>query len=604
MRRKKNASLSPAAIRERQRQDALRGAEASADFLRESGAASGLTLAGAAPLVFQGMCRRRGIRVYFTDTPRTDGQSIWLGPVDLANPLAAVFCYGHGVHELHHIRYTDFATVRTLESVPLRELTNVFEDIRIDRLGAHDYEGYLLWRRALFKAYVSSGQAPWRRTGALPAPVLLTKAILFHLEVSVLGLELLADDAAHLLAEAKRSFGDACMDAIVAKAETVLTLRSTADAVRLAREILAVLGEFGERAMERFRSYRDNEPAESESLERVGSEDAQGSLFGLGGEVMPEAMPRAIRPGYASAKKEAGAFARLCDEAAWLNASDHISVIRELMSARTSGGHDQSVGMQSRAYAKPEAYFQHNPKEALGAKRAFYDAWRRSGSLRHLFQTALEHPLPRPAGLGVSGFELDDGALALMAAGENRLFRKPLLLRGRETAVEILLDTSGSMTDQQIAVAKTAACRLLESLRCSKGFAAAMGLFPGATSRSVTPVADWHASVRDAAGRLDFVTGYGTTPILEALFWAACELESRPEEKKVVFVITDGYFPDHEVKVMLDDLSAEGILVVMVGIGQGSTPRGDITDKVRFVEDLPRAMAGLVAKLSRRLRLG
>jgi len=80
-------------------------------------------------------------------------------------------------------------------------------------------------------------------------------------------------------------------------------------------------------------------------------------------------------------------------------------------------------------------------------------------------------------------------------------------------------------------------------------------------------------------------------------------LEERPEEKRVIFVITDGYFPDREVTVMLEDLAARGIGVAMVGIGPGSTPRGDLTEKVRFVEELPRAMAALVARLSRRLKL-
>ncbi len=36
--------------------------------------ATGRTLEGAAPLVFQAMCRREGIRVYFTHAPMTDGQ--------------------------------------------------------------------------------------------------------------------------------------------------------------------------------------------------------------------------------------------------------------------------------------------------------------------------------------------------------------------------------------------------------------------------------------------------------------------------------------------------------------------------------------------------
>lgn len=65
--------------------------------------ATGRTLEGAAPLVFQAMCRREGIRVYFTHSPMTDGHGIWLGSLDLTSPLASVFVYGHGCHERHHV---------------------------------------------------------------------------------------------------------------------------------------------------------------------------------------------------------------------------------------------------------------------------------------------------------------------------------------------------------------------------------------------------------------------------------------------------------------------------------------------------------------------
>ncbi len=94
-------------------------------------------------------CRREGIRVYFTHAPMTDGQGIWLGSMDLTSPLASVFVYGHGCHERHHVVYTDFKALTNLDDRALHGLANVFEDIRIDRLGSKDYEGYLLWRRAL-----------------------------------------------------------------------------------------------------------------------------------------------------------------------------------------------------------------------------------------------------------------------------------------------------------------------------------------------------------------------------------------------------------------------------------------------------------------------
>ena len=43
----------------------------------------------------------------------------------------------------------------------VRDLANVFEDIRVDQLGAADYEGYLLWRLVLFKAHEATGTAGW-----------------------------------------------------------------------------------------------------------------------------------------------------------------------------------------------------------------------------------------------------------------------------------------------------------------------------------------------------------------------------------------------------------------------------------------------------------
>ncbi|EJW92920.1 hypothetical protein EVA_18973, partial [gut metagenome] len=178
--------------------------------------------------------------------------------------------------------------------------------------------------------------------------MLLIKAVLFHLEVAVLGLELLEDDARHLVEEARRTFGAPCLDAVLAKAETVRDLQSTAEAADLAGVLLTMLGTFGEKAFARYEAF-EGESLEEEPQASI-SVVGQGSLFGAGGEVIPEAMPRAIRPGYAEAKKCAAAFRGLADEDAWEAASDTVTAFRELMRARSGGGHDQTVGGQSRAF--------------------------------------------------------------------------------------------------------------------------------------------------------------------------------------------------------------------------------------------------------------
>ena len=71
--------------------------DAALEILRTE--ASGLVIEAAAPLVFQGLCRRDNIRVEFTQTPMTNGRVIWLGPIDLGHKLASIYVYGHGCHE-------------------------------------------------------------------------------------------------------------------------------------------------------------------------------------------------------------------------------------------------------------------------------------------------------------------------------------------------------------------------------------------------------------------------------------------------------------------------------------------------------------------------
>ena len=84
--------------------------DAALEILRTE--ASGLVIEAAAPLVFQGLCRRDNIRVEFTQTPMTNGRVIWLGPIDLGHKLASIYVYGHGCHERHHVMYTNFAAMK------------------------------------------------------------------------------------------------------------------------------------------------------------------------------------------------------------------------------------------------------------------------------------------------------------------------------------------------------------------------------------------------------------------------------------------------------------------------------------------------------------
>lgn len=194
--------------------------------------------------------------------------------------------------------------------------------------------------------------------------------------------------------------------------------------------------------------------------------------------------------------------------------------------------------------------------------------------MKRLFQNALSHPVPTPVKRSHIGDDLDDDAIALMSAGEDRVFRQDTPVMGREMAVEILLDTSGSMDRLPMTEAKVAALRCMEACRATPGIRASLSLFPGAGYRGITTAATFETSLREAIERVDFIDGFGSTPILQALYCSGLTLNARSEPAKVIFVITDGRFDTDSVDAMIRDLKVCGIHVAMVGIGSDCTTRG------------------------------
>jgi len=158
------------------------------------------------------------------------------------------------------------------------------------------------------------------------------------------------------------------------------------------------------------------------------------------------------------------------------------------------------------------------------------------------------------------------------------------------------------MEGEAITLAKVACIRLLEALRAVTGVKASLTIFPGPNRRSVTCAADFNTPVSRALKHVDFLPGFGATPILQALFHSAIVLDQRPEPAKIVFVITDGWFPKGPVDNLVKALEDRGIAVAMVGIGRHSTPKGSIIAKAEKIADLPRAVAKVLSGLAGKLR--
>ena len=566
-------------------------------FDKEVCRATGRTLEGAAPLVFQAMCRREGIRVYFTHSPMTDGRGIWLGSLDLTSPLASVFVYGHGCHERHHVVYTDFKAFAGIDNRAIHALANIFEDVRIDRLGSKDYAGYLLWRRALLMAIKASGEAGWTDPESLNFAGLLNFWLLLTLEVDQLDMECLDEDRQRLDERVRDQFGDAFADSVLGTIRSAYPLANTTAAVSLAKRIWAAIKRHSTRARKALESF------DPEFEERSNPLESQGSLFDDVGAVTLLGDPRYHRPGFAKMHLISRSLQGLLESDGWECVNATFNNFRLILQDSQFTNTDQSVGDMRPNFASQEDYRCLDPRVADEQTAAFRALWATSGSMKRLFQNALTHPIQTPVRLNHMGNDLDADAIALMPAGEDRVFRQETPLLGREMAVEFLLDTSGSMDRLPMTEAKVAALRCMEACRATPGMKASLSLFPGAGYRGITTAATFETTLREAASRIEFIDGFGSTPILQALYCSGLMLNARPEQAKAIFVITDGRFTASTVETMIRDLKVCGIHVAMIGIGAESTPVGDYTTIIADTKDLPKAMSSLLAKLSKALRV-
>lgn len=99
-------------------------------------------------------------------------------------------------------------------------------------------------------------------------------------------------------------------------------------------------------------------------------------------------------------------------------------------------------------------------------------------------------------------------------------------------AAVILLDSSGSM-EERISLARAAAIRFLDGLRVADSVAIYR------FDSKVNLVQEFSNS-RDVTEKIFDVKSYGMTVLNDAVYKAAKELESRPEKRRAIIVLSDG----------------------------------------------------------------
>ena len=595
--------------------DCAQGAEAAGRVFRTE-AAKGRVLREAAPLVLSAACRKEGLSVRFTSRPATDGKTVWLGPIDFGNPLAPVFVYGHGLHERGHVVHSDFSLLRgaAVKNAPacVFEWANLFEDVRVDALTSAAYAGYGILREALYLALQAAGMSRFvEDVPGRPPHDVVKLYYLARLWERELGLTVVARDLEWLEREMGVIFTEdekLRLDRLVFSA---WPLSSTEDAVGLALRMAALLSNF----------------AETLAPPQKGADEGKAGSVGGGEPYQPSLFGEAW--GYEETRGESDAVRR-----------DRILSILEGSGrpAFAGSGHaktDASSGLPRKGvnrvtYEDGPVFRAESWMRMDRLERALWPAdaglvpaggdvapARRRPETAGLFRRTLSHlsrlngaledlllrRVPVPAGLAETGWDVDDGELDRLAVGDARVFTVWDEAQGVEIAVSILLDSSGSLSEEDFALVKAAGCRLASVLGKVPNVAVETALFPGDAGYTAEVVTTFGESAETFARRTAERESCGGTPVVAALLSTAQRLLERPETRRILILLTDGHFEREKLRHVPEDVEAAGIELGVLLVGSGAADIwGRHCERARDVRGVPEGILKLMKRLFRAAR--
>ena len=601
-------------------------------------------LIGALPLLAGALGDKYGVRVRFGhySTAATDGNTILMPILPLSDDALEVLALGFINHEAAHIRFTDFSVDRSpgLHA----ELTNIIEDLRIETAMMQRYPGIKSNLTRLTERLVDNGffQNP-PTDQQISSANLVTAATLHCGRADVLGQNALDDLADEIEQRLEREMGKAVSTRLRALVGEAGDLPDTAAAARQATLIMQMLHEEAERLEQEDQqggsngdqqsddsasaddgdsdgsSQSDHDQttqsggadqanddadadadADADGDESSGgdsddqdddstgaasggdgadgdSDDAQAKGNGAGGDEDPKALAESIRRALEAA----------ADELDSRDVGDAIASELDQEQADAERRHGYGDWALPADTLEPHQ----NPTAAVDVSKVR----RQTLALRTRLAAKLEAEARTHRYLARTGRKISGRRLCRVAHGDSRIFERREDAPELNTAVQILVDRSGSMAGT-IDLAYEALMATALALDTIEGVKTATAAFPG-----VAPLTRFHESVRKTRSRY-VPQSMGTTPLAESLLWVASELGQVEARRKVVLVITDGCPNNPEATLrVLSMLHDAGVETMGLGISDPSV-RGlfPVHSVISSIEELPPRMFEMLDNTLRR----
>jgi cobalamin biosynthesis protein CobT len=204
----------------------------------------------------------------------------------------------------------------------------------------------------------------------------------------------------------------------------------------------------------------------------------------------------------------------------------------------------------------------------------------------------------------VVGRRIDTRRLSRFEAGDPRIFVRETVGLQTDTAVQILVDRSGSMGSSRsrkksgeprpIEVARAACYATALALQQLPGAAVAAAAFPGDGEHDVIVMGEFAQRTDRQAGRFAALEAGGGTPMAEAMLWGAVELLAQRNPRRILLVATDGAYDGDLGRAMVLRLERAGIEALGIGIHCDVSHLFARSREISTIGELPGAMFELL----------
>jgi len=210
----------------------------------------------------------------------------------------------------------------------------------------------------------------------------------------------------------------------------------------------------------------------------------------------------------------------------------------------------------------------------------------------------------------LTGKRVDTRRLARIETGEIRLFAHEVAGLATDTAVQILVDRSGSMgahgrgkaasASRPIEVARSACYAAAVALTQVPGVTVAVAAFPGNAEQEVAVLVKFGQRIDREASRFASLEAHGGTPMAEAMLWGAKQLlGGEGKVRRILLVTTDGEYDESLGRAMMARLDAAGIEAMGIGIHCDVSHLFARSRRIASIAQLPQAMFELLLEAMR-----